>query len=345
MSSLNHITMPQRAAIIISILGEEVARPIMEQLDDDALERVEELLDSINSLPADVIAQIVIDFLDKIQGTSGAMMVGKSQLKQMIGSIEDMRKTAAEFSMDFSAEPFELDLGEELMPDERSVWERLAEYKPAQVAEYLERLTPNLGALVLKQMDVTQCSDVMSVLDDEKLPKIMDYMVDGGPDDPGINSVIERMVDIEFLCAAQKVSDSDLEHLQQLGELLSLIPADKRDKMVKFLETEHEGKLEDIQKSLFTIEGLPDLLPRASIPVLFKELSADDGIKLIASLRGENNEVAEFLLGNISSRQATLIREELERVGTMTDEEIEEIQRNLLLKLMVLKREGVIVLD
>ena len=113
--------------------------------------------------------------------------------------------------------------------------------------------------------------------------------------------------------------------------------------MVSFLENEHEGKLEDIQKSLFTIEGLPDLLPRPAIPVLFRELSADEGIKLVASLRGENNEVAEFLLANISSRQATLIREELERVGELTDTEIEATHRNLLLKLMVLKRDGVIV--
>ena len=281
MSTLSNVSMPQRAAIIISILGEDVARPIMEQLDDDALERVESLLDSINSLPADQTAQIVIDFLDQIQGTSGALMVGKSQLRELIGGIEEMRRSAAEFSMDFSDVPFEMDLGDDIAPtDERSVWQRLEEYDAKQVAEYLERLTPNLSALVLRQMTVTQCSDVLSILDDEKLPQIMDYMVDGGPNDPAINSVIERMVDIEFLCAAQKVSGTDREHLQQLGELLSLIPADKRDKLVSFLENEHEGKLEDIQRSLFTIEGLPDLLPRPAIPVLFRELSADEGIKL-----------------------------------------------------------------
>ena len=346
MNTIAHVTMAQRAAVIISILGEEVARPIIETLDDAALERVEALLDSINSLPADQTAQIIIDFLEQIRGTSGALVVGKNQVRQLINSIEDMRRTAAEFSMDLGGDDaFMMDFDDAIGEPERSVWERLADYDAQRVAAYMQRLTPNLCALILRQMSVTQCSDVLSIMDDEKLPLVMDYLVDGGPDDPAINAVIEKMVDIEFLCAEQDVNDSDREHLQQLGELLSLIPAEKRDMLVKFLETEHEGKLEDIQKSLFTIEGLPDALPRNAIPILFRELKEGEDVKLIASLRSENNEVAEFLLGNISSRQATQIREDLDRVGKLSDEEVEEIQRNLLLKLMVLKREGAIVLD
>lgn len=343
MSVIANVTMAQRAAVIISILGEDIARPIIETLDDEALERVEELLDSINALPVDQTAHIIIDFLERIRGTSGALSVGKSQVRQLITSIEDMRRTASEFTMDFGGDDdFITDFDDAVSVPEKSVWERLADHDVNRVAQYLERLTPNLCALVLRQMSVTQCSEILSIMDNEKLPKVMDYLVDGGADDPAINAVIEQMIDIEFLCAEQDVSDTDREHLQQLGELLSLIPSDKRDMLVKFLETEHEGKLEDIQKSLFTIDGLPEALPRNAVPILFRELKDGDDVKFIASLRSENNEVAEFLLGNISSRQATQIREDLDRVGNLTDEQIEEVQRGLLLTLMTLKRDGVI---
>ncbi len=343
MNSIAHVSMAQRAAVIISFLGEDVARPIIENLDDEALERVEALLDSINALPADQTAHIIIDFLDQIRGTSGALSVGKNQVRQLITSIEDMRRSASEFEMGFGGDDdFALDFADAIGEPERSVWERLADYEVDRVAAYLNRLTPNLCALVLRQMSVTQCSDILSTMDDEKLPQVMNYLVDGGPDDPAINAVIEQMIDIEFLCAEQDVSDSDREHLQQLGELLSLIPADKRDKLVQFLESEHEGKLHDIQKSMFTIEGLPESLPRNAIPILFRELKEGEDVKLIASLRSENNEVAEFLLGNISSRQATQIREDLDRVGKLSDEDVEAVQRSLLLTLMMLKRDGVI---
>ena len=47
-----NISMPQRAAVIISILGEEAAKPIIEKLDSVALEKVEAMLDNIHTIPA-----------------------------------------------------------------------------------------------------------------------------------------------------------------------------------------------------------------------------------------------------------------------------------------------------
>ena len=111
---------------------------------------------------------------------------------------------------------------------------------------------------------------------------------------------------------------------------------------MSFLESEHEGKLIDIQKSLFTIEGLPETLPRNAIPIVMKELDAAMAVKLIASFQGEYDDVAEFFLSNISSRQATQIKDDVARVGGLSPEEAEAVQRDLLLKLMELKRDGVI---
>ena len=340
--ALPHISMAQRAAVIISILGEEAAKPIIEKLDSQALERVESMLDTIHTIPANTTARIIIEFIEFLTGTPGVLVNGKNQVRQLISQIEAMRNSPfsdAETDEDGFAQ---LDLSALGLEDEPSVWERLAKHDAERVAAYLNRLTPNLAAMIMRQMTVTQSSEIFSVLDDEKLPQIMGYLVDSGPDDPAINEVVEKMVEIEFLCTQQDVSDADREHLQSMGELLSLIPATKRDKIVSFLETEHEGKLLDIQKSLFTIEGLPETLPRNTIPIIMKEIDPADAVKLMASLQGEHDEVAEFFLSNISSRQATQIKEDVARAGTLSEEEAETAQRNLLMKLMDLKRQGVI---
>jgi len=199
-----------------------------------------------------------------------------------------------------------------------------------------------LIALIMRQMPVAQSSDIFSAMDDDKLPDVMGYLVNSGPEDPAIKEVVERMVEIEFLCAQQDVSDDDIEHLQSMGELLSLIPAAKRNKIVSYLETEHESKLHDIQKSLFTIEGLPEALPRNAIPIVVKEIDPDDFVKLVVSLQGEFGAVAEFLLDNISSRQAAQVKEDVAKKSALSEEETEEVQRNFLVKLMDLKRQGMI---
>lgn len=339
------VSLAQRAAVIISVLGEEAAKPIVEKLDNTSLERVEIMLESIHTIPAETTARIIIEFIEYLTGTPGAMLNGKMQVQKLISEIESMRNAAfgdAEVGEDGFAQ---LDLGALGLEDEETVWERLEKHEAERVANYLNRLTPNLIALIMRQMPVNQSSEIFRFMDEEKLPDVMGYLVDSGPDDPAIKEVVERMVEIEFLCAEQNVSDGDREHLQAMGELLSLIPSNKRDKIVTFLEAEHESKLHDIQKSLFTIEGLPETLPRNSIPIVIKEIEPDEVVRLVASLQGEHSAVADFLLDNISSRQSAQIREDVAKKGTLSEAEAEEVQRSLLVKLMDLKREGMINLD
>lgn len=337
-----NISMAQRAAVIISVLGEEAAKPIIEKLDSNALETVETMLDTVNSMPAPVTAKIIIDFIEFLSGTPGAVLTGKNQVRKLISQIEGMR-TESIGDMDVGDDGFaQLDLGALGLDDEETVWERLEKHEPARIAAYFDRLTPNLIALILRQMPVSLSSDIFSAMDEDKLPGVMGYLVDSKPEDPAIKAVLERMVEIEFLCAQQSVSDSDVEHLQSMGELLSLIPANRRDKIVTFLKSEHEGKLHDIQKSLFTIEGLPDALPRNAVPIVVKEIDPEEFVKLIVVLQAEQGEVASFFLDNISSRQAAQVKEDVAKKGALSEEEAELIQRDLLVKLMELKRQGVI---
>lgn len=337
-----HIPAAQRAAVIISVLGEEAAKPIVEKLDSAALENVQSMLNTVHTLPARTTAKIIIEFIEFLTGTPGVLLNGKNQVQKLIAQIELMRSdTMGE--MEVGDDGFaELDLDILGLDDQPSVWERLEKHDPELIATYLNRLTPNLIALIMRQMSVSQSSDIMSVMDEEKLPDVMGYLVDTKPEDPAIKMVIEKMVEIEFLCAQQDVSDGEIEHLQSMGELLSLIPAAKRDKIVTFLEAEHEGKLLDIQKSLFTIEGLPETLPRNAIPLVVKEIDPDEFIKLIVSLQATNPEVAEFFLGNISSRQATQVKEDVAKKSALSDEDSELVQRDLLVKLMEMKRQGII---
>ena len=172
----------------------------------------------------------------------------------------------------------------------------------------------------------------------EEHQKLIDNI--GIYDDPELDAVVGRMVEMEFLNTAQGQSDERSEHLQTIGEILSLVPSERRDAVVDFLKAEHEETLVHIQKSLFTIDAIPSILPRAAVPVVFREIDMDQTIRLIASLQGAHSEIADFLLSNISSRMADMIRDELGGLGTLSEEEAEDTQRMFIGKLMELKRLG-----
>lgn len=338
-SGLAGITSSQRAAVVIAMLGEAAAKPIVDRLDDAALAKIAQGLESISFLDHAELAEVVIDFIIHLRKSEGALRGGPSRSREIISGVLEPGR----LNMLFGGPSEEKDTATEA--PQNDVWSRVQEKDPEQLAEYLGRLSPNLISIILRKLDVSISSDVLCFMEDDKVRPTLGYLVNADETDPAIQSVVDRMIEMEFLNAEQDASGEDETHLESVGELLSLLPTGKRNSLVDFLKTEHEGKLEGIQQSMFTIEGLPELLPRAAVPVVFREIEGPEMIKVLASLAGAQQAVSDYLLGNISSRMADQIRDDLSDAEAPTAEEIDGIHRDFLSKLMSLKRRGLVSLE
>ncbi|WP_300394459.1 FliG C-terminal domain-containing protein [Henriciella sp.] len=331
------ISRAQRAAVVIAMLGENAARPIVDKLDDQALAQVSSALETVQYLAREELAEIVIDFLQHLRAQSGSFRGGPDRARAIVsGLLDDQR-----FGLIFGESPQET-AGE----DRNSTWVQLERQDPKKTAAYLNGLTPNLIALILRKLDVSVSSEIVAHLEDEKLDPMIGSLVESDHSDAEVDSVIARMVDIEFLHSEQEEDgEEDNAHLESIGELLSLVPSDRRERMMAFLKSEHESKLESIEKVIFTIEGLAEMLPRSAVPVVFRELGEDTMVRLLSTLKGSTASVQEYLLGNISSRLADQYRDQLKDAKAVTPEETETIQREFLTALMSLKRRGLITLE
>jgi flagellar motor switch protein FliG len=349
-----HIDPALKAAVVFSTLGEEAAKPIAERLDDAALARISAALDLVAKMPREELSSIVVDVIGEMRSDSQLFPGGRAKVRNAIKSISEARlanprsaeggatgaqtPTAQEGSAPSSAT-------EPAAQTSDQIWKQIAERKPEQIAEYLNGLTPNLISIVLAKLDTTLVSELLIHLDDAKTERVLGYMVEGKEPDQEILEIVTEMIATEFLKAEVEEEEEDASHLSSIGEVLSLIPPEKRDRMVAFLKEKHEGKLNGIQKSLFTIEGLPDRLPRNSISVIIREMDAKDAVRLISTLTGAYAPVAEFLLANISSRLADQMKEDAEALGTLSPEEAEIVQREFLTHIMTLKRDGKVEME
>ncbi|AXE64667.1 hypothetical protein BBF93_10835 [Hyphomonas sp. CACIAM 19H1] len=334
------LTQAQRAAVIIALLGDTAAKPIVNKLDDAALARVASSLESVTYLSRDDLIAVVIDFLTQLRKSSGALRGGPVRAREVIKGVVDSNRMKAIFGEDAP-------IMQAVQPEETGdVWTRLSTRDAKLVAGYLNRLTPNIIAIILRKLDASIASNIICHLKEEKLGPTLGQMVEAPKLDPGIDSVIEKMLEMEFLNAQgeEDGEGGDESHLETIGEVLSLIPSDKRDNLVGFLKERYETKLPIIQKGLFTVEGLPDLLPRNAVPVVFRELDQQTVLRILATFRGANDAVAEYLLGNISSRMADQYREDLKGIAAVTPSEAETIQREFLTTLMDMRRRGVITI-
>ncbi|MEL6829482.1 MAG: FliG C-terminal domain-containing protein [Pseudomonadota bacterium] len=337
----SQMTKAQRAAIVIALLGEASAKPIVEKLDDFAMSQIAEGLETIAVLPKAAQIEVAMDFLGHLRRASGALRGGRLQAREIMGSLMERDRLISVMGNPAREEAEEDDEFNVTV----DVWTRLSQREASEIATYLDGLSPNLLALILSRLDVAFASKVLTDLSEDKLLPVMSFMVDVAPVDEGITQVIERMIEIQFLNVASDTAGEDKEHLAALGELLSLVPDSKREMLMSFLRKEHESELQAIEKVMFTIDALPEILPRNNVAVVFRELGDPEMLALLSCLTGPKQPIADFLLSNISSRIADGLREELADMATPSGEQVDQIQQDFLVNLMTLKRRGVVELE
>lgn len=325
----------QRAAVILSLMDEAVARSIINRMNPESVLTVQDALREVAYLSRERLTAIVLDFLESLQREQGAWRGGDGRLLQLVDSLVGARMGRGEGATEAD---------DEGMAGTGSVWSRLGRCKPEEVADYLSGLTPNLVALVMRQLDPGVSADIVGRIDPEMLRPTMEQLVSAPPPTPVAVEVIGRMIEMEFLNRTNGAEDEAEAYLERVGELLTLMPADNQNDIVNYLRGEHGEKLERIERAMLTLDALPDILPRASVPVVFREFDQNALVALMCVLRSTHPAVAEFLLGNISSRLADNVRSDMETVPVPGAQQSETIIRNFLKHLLSLRQKKLITL-
>lgn len=338
-----NISPSQRAAVVIAMLGEAAAKPIMDRLDDQAVINIAASLESINYLPREQLVEIVIDFLQHLRQSSGSFRTDPESTKEFMSNVLDAPRLNLIYGSGESLE--------ELMPEPENkedfsrLWEKFSKREPAHIVKYLSGLTPNIIGLILRNIDSTLCSELICMLEEDLQTKVLGEMVDPPPPSYEIDSVVARMVRMEFLLVQEDDEEDGDAQLQTVGEMLSLMPNERRASLMNYVEQSHANKVEQIQKGMFEITDIPQFLPRNQVPVLFKEIDPVVILDVLNCLQNEFKEVADFFLSNISNRMADQMKGDLERMKAPSPAVSEQIQKDFLMQMMAFKRDGLITLE
>ena len=341
-STLN-ISTSQRAAVVIAMLGETAAKPIVDRLDDRSIANIAASLETITYLSREQLIEVVIDFLRQLRQSSGSLRGGSDSARKILEGVLDGPRLQLIYGGGDT--PIEEQLPEpENKEDFSRLWQTFAAREPAQIAKYLSGLTPNIVALILRNLNTTLCSELLCLLDEKAQTRVLGEMVDPPPPSPEVDSVIARMVRMEFLIVPDEDDDDTGAQLQSVGEMLSLVPNDRRTSLMDYLAQSHAGKLDPIQKGMFEISDIPIVLNRNQVPILFKAMDGAVMLEALTYMQDQYPAVATYFLENISNRMADQIRSDLEKTKPPTPEAAALIEREFLTTMMDMKRKELIVI-
>ena len=147
-STLEGMTGPQRAAVILLILGEEHGRVIWQEFDDDEIRIITRAMAELGTVDADEVERLMLDFVGKLS-SAGAVT---GSFDRTISLLEKILPT----------DQVALIMEEIRGPAGRNMWEKLSNVQENVLANYLKNEYPQTVAVVLSKVKADHAARVLS---------------------------------------------------------------------------------------------------------------------------------------------------------------------------------------
>lgn len=312
------ITNAEKAVLFLLSLDEEVARPIVDELDEDDLKKLRSVASAMRTVPKDAVERTFRDFLDKADTAIAVPRGGLRYLRRLsAGSIgEDRARVLFE---DGVVSPLA----------------RLESASAEDVAGLLANEPPQLAAAVLSMMSPASAAEILGALGEDKKSPLVMHM---GRLKQLPASVIE---DVASALAAQ-LPDPDasalvtVDGVAKAAELLNAGTKTASTSILAALEADDPELAQIVRQAMFTFDDLARIDVRA-MRTLLREVATD---KLTIALRGAPDAVLEAVFGGLSSRAADLIRDDIANMGHVRKADVEAARREVVEAALRLEDEG-----
>lgn len=325
---------PEKAAVILALLGSENAGPVVEKIKDEHLRSFMHTLENLKLIPRESMLAAVADFITELEARRGGLRGGATAARELAESLFETERAALLFGKAHESRPARASLD--------VIWEELKIRKVPDIAAYLSSQRSAVISIVLSQFSTDVAGKILSELPQGLSVSCVRQMSRGEKIDDRTLAAVAELIQIEFLATAQ--AEDEVSSVDFVSEILGILPKDRRDMMLDSLEKADPEQAKLIRKRMMTFGDLPRRLPTTAIPIIFKDLDAEMLLKALKAGQEEEPATVKFLYANISQRMAGQYKEQVEKLSGMSQKEADAAISSLMGFIGKLEKEGRITL-
>lgn len=325
---------PEKAAIIISLLGAESAGPVVEKIEDSHLRAFMTALESIHQIPHDSMLEVVTEFISELQGRKGSFKGGSKAARQLVRSMFPEERV----NRLFGAPP----PPQAPRTSADKIWAQLSEKPAGEIAKYLAGQQSRVSAIILSQLSTGLVGEILAELPEDISVSCVSEMSSSAAIEPRAIEGIAELVELEFFKAEN--ADPGSESAVFVGEVLGVLPRDRRVKMLESLEKSDPKQAARVRDSMFTFEDLKDRLPVTAIPMIFRDFDQIELVRMLKAGAEQQPDIIEFLYANISQRMENGYKDQVDEIGDLTPKQGDAAIASLMSFIGQLEKEGRVTL-
>lgn len=318
----------RKVAILVTVLGEDVATLIYRQLSPSEVQKVTAEIATLDSVPAE-LAQQVLEEYQQQSATHRFLIQGgvdyATRLLQKAFGEDNAKELSQNVVRSQESSSGKLD------------W--LQHTDSQQLASVLGNEQPQTCALVLSHLEPKQASSVLAKLSSEQRVEVVKRMAQLRQPSPEVTETISRVL-------AQKLKTDSVEKKQtpatvgSVPELMNTLDAATSRAILEAIERENAALAEEIRNLMFTFEDFIHV-PEAA---LRDWVAGVDKKTLALALKGASEPVKEHIFKAMSSRAVEMLKEDMEVLGRVRAKDVTKAQQEAIATARQLESEGKIVL-
>ena len=325
-NKLHKLSGSERAAILMMSLGEQSAAEVLKHMDPKEVQKVGTAMASLSDITNSKVNNVLGDFASVVSGQSSIAVDTDAFITNVL--IAALGKDKANSVLD------RILLGKNSKGLESQKW-----MAPSAVAEAVKDEHPQIIAIVLSYLESPHAAEVIGYLPERARPDVLMRIatLDGIAPDAlqELNAVLEK----QFSGNAGKQT-SGVGGVKVAAGILNFIESASEAAITEAITEHSELLAQEIQDQMFVFDNLVDIDDRGMQAVL-REVESD---KLIIALKGADSEVKEKIFGNMSSRAAEMMKEDLDAKGPVRLKDVEDAQKEILTVIRRMADAGELVL-
>ncbi len=326
MADISKMSGVQKAAIVLTSLGEQFAADIFRQLDQDEVRKVGIAMSRLDRVEPEVVEALLKEFLEKLQSEIGPMVAGELTARRALAMA--LGEEAAGQLME------ELEKAKEPEP-----FERIKNIDSKTLASFIKSEHPQTIAVILAHLPKSKAAEVIREFPENLQYDVIMRLSNLDVIAPGIVEEIDAVLQREIL-STEGMEAKRLGGVEAVAELMNNVDKATEEHIFSRLEEESPELAEQIRQLMFVFEDLINVDDRG-IRTLLKEVRNED---LTMALKTASEELKQKILSNVSERAAAMILEDLEVMGPVRLSEVEAAQQKIIQIARRLEKEGKIVI-
>lgn len=317
----------QKAAILLIVLGPERSSQIFKHLKDDEIEQLTLEIANTKSIPADLKDEVIDEFYEVCLAqqyiSEGGIAYAKELLDKALGE-DRARDVISRLTASLQVRPFEF----------------VRKADASQLLNFIQEEHPQTIALILSYLPPSQAAAVVSALAPEKQADVARRIAIMDRTSPDVIKEVEKVLE-KKLASLVNQDYTVVGGVDSIVNILNTVDRSTEKHIMETLEIEDPELADEIRRKMFVFEDIL-VLDNRSIQTVLREV---DNNELAIALKNANEDVQRVIFDNLSSRLATMIKEDMEFMGPVRLKDVEDAQQKIVNIIRKLEDSGEIVIS